>query len=68
MNYKIIGYPIIGGPLDGDHALLADFYRAYGQRAGGKFAEYADEYSAYNRANRWNKVPSMVWLHRSLLP
>jgi len=68
MNYKRIGYPIIGGPLDGQHALLADFYRSYSNVGGGKFEKYHSEYSAYNRSSRWDKVPSMVWLHESLLP
>lgn len=66
--YRTNGYPIIGGPLDGQLALLADFYRGWGQNPGGKFQAHRDEYVSFNRASRSKDVPTMIWLHTSLLP
>lgn len=74
------GYPVIGGPLNGQLAREADMYperravRAVGRwkqgdvvSPGGKFGAYAKEYAAFNRADAHVRVPTRIWLHVSLL-
>jgi hypothetical protein len=73
-------YPIIGGPLQGQCANYEEMrtatiaYRDSGRwkkgdliSPGGKFHTYADQYVAYNRANGYDRIPTMIWLHSDLL-
>lgn len=73
-----MAYPIIGGPLAGEHAVTTDFYRSSGQpgdtwyREGGMYAHLADEYYEFNAASgsghkRIGGSPTMIFVHRDLL-
>jgi hypothetical protein len=73
-------YPIIGGPLDGQHANYKDFDGPVysfkrdpnGEHMRDKIIKPAGifhaEQDAYNGASRLRGVPSMVFLWRKLLP
>jgi hypothetical protein len=66
-------YPIIGGPLDGFHALTSDFYSGYGKEGdeyyspAGMYCHLDDEYVEYNCASRRRHAPSMIFVHKSVL-
>lgn len=77
-----LAYPIVGGPLDGKHAITDDFSQYYQKyesdvwpkdMGAGIYKHLADEYVEYNIAGgaRSKKVgsfpPSMVYIHKSLL-
>lgn len=75
-------YPVIGGPLNGETAVFADFYPAiyasitvpgYAQkgdlvREAGMHVAYADSYVPYNRNGGHRDVPTMIFLYKKLLP
>jgi hypothetical protein len=54
-------YPVVGGPLDGEHAATIDFYRD------GMYEHLADEYAEYNRSSTSTRGASMIFVHSSLL-
>jgi hypothetical protein len=59
-------YPIVGGPLDGEYAITADFYR------GGIYEHLDRNYQVYNAARGGHKKiggwpPTMIFIHSSLL-
>lgn len=62
-----IAYPIVGGPLDGEHAVTADF-----EDRSGMYSHLSDQYVIYNCSSGGSKriggfPPSMIWIHRDLL-
>lgn len=69
-------YPVIGGPLDGQYAIVDDFKTTSGKpgetwyREGGIYGHLAKEYHEFNAGHGGRKViggfPSMVFLHDSL--
>ena len=73
-------YPCVGGPLDGqtvtrndfmpeDYAIVGSGATAHRTLIRGAEAKHAKDYVEFNRANRAERTaPSMIWLHRSLLP
>ena len=69
---SVKAYPCIGGPLDGKHAVTADFYREFGKpeyrywNPAGMYSHLSDQYHAYNNAGT-SKFASMVFIHVSLL-
>lgn len=70
------GYPIIGGPLDGQWGNWDDFQNSgYGGTLPGVHYPHRAEYTPFNRADgqtrgrgkKHNGPASMIWLHKSLL-
>jgi hypothetical protein len=63
-----LAYPIIGGPLDGEHAITDDM-STYGDAL---YKDAAHEYFEFNGAGRGRKrvggfPPTMIYVHKSLL-
>lgn len=66
-----LAYPVIGGPLDGEHALTSDFESGWRTKEPGMYHHLVGEYVEFNAASggrrRIGGSPSMIFVHTSLL-
>jgi hypothetical protein len=73
-SYAKRAYPCIGGPLDGEHVITADFRQGYPHDNPqfhldpGVYYHLADQYRAYNSSSASRRAgPSLIYVHESLL-
>jgi hypothetical protein len=70
---KKLAYPIVGGPLDGQHALTEDFESGWRGEPEGMYYHLRSEYIEFNAAGGTGRKraggfpPSMIYVHKSVL-